>query len=147
MPASPSLWVRPCPRRPPRRRRSPSPHRPRSPRRPRPRGPRGPRTSSRASRYHPADAPASSVVPSRAPVGGAGPMTRLLGIDLGSKRIGLATADAGIGIARSLATVNRGATPDNDAATLARVCREQDVSELVVGLPIEAHGAEGAMAE
>ena len=74
-------------------------------------------------------------------------MTRLLGIDLGSKRIGLAIADAGIGIARSLATVNRGATPDDDAATLARVCREQDVVELVVGLPIEAHGAEGAMAE
>ena len=32
-------------------------------------------------------------------------------------------------------------------ATLGRVCREQDVTELVVGLPIEAKGDEGTMAE
>ena len=35
-------------------------------------------------------------------------MSRILGVDLGSKRVGLAVADAGIGIARPLATVNRG---------------------------------------
>jgi putative Holliday junction resolvase len=74
-------------------------------------------------------------------------MTRILGIDLGSKRIGLAVADAGIGIARPLSTVNRGAALDDDVATLERVCREQDVAELVVGLPVEAAGAEGPMAE
>jgi putative Holliday junction resolvase len=74
-------------------------------------------------------------------------MSRILGIDLGSKRIGLAVADAGIGIARPLATINRGATLDHDVVTLERVCREQSVTELVVGLPIEAAGAEGPMAE
>jgi putative Holliday junction resolvase len=74
-------------------------------------------------------------------------VSRILGVDLGSKRVGLAVADAGIGIARPLATVNRGATLDDDVATLERVCREQDVTELVVGLPIEAKGSEGTMAE
>jgi putative Holliday junction resolvase len=74
-------------------------------------------------------------------------MSRILGIDLGSKRIGLAIADAGIAIARPLATVNRGTILDDDVATLGRVCSEQGVTELVVGLPIEASGSEGPMAE
>ncbi len=74
-------------------------------------------------------------------------MTRILGIDLGSKRIGLAIADAGVGIARPLATVTRGSSVDDDVATLERVCREQTATELVVGLPLEAAGAEGPMAD
>ena len=74
------------------------------------------------------------------------PVTRLLGVDLGSRRIGLAVADAGVGIARPLQTVNRGASLDEDAGTLGRVCREQSVVELVVGLPVEARGSEGEMA-
>jgi putative Holliday junction resolvase len=71
---------------------------------------------------------------------------RILGIDLGAKRIGLAVADAGIGIARPLATVNRARTLDADAASIGHVCREQGVDELVVGLPVEASGVEGVMA-
>ncbi|HYO44188.1 MAG TPA: Holliday junction resolvase RuvX [Candidatus Limnocylindrales bacterium] len=73
-------------------------------------------------------------------------MSRVLGVDLGAKRIGLAVADAGVGIARPLSTVNRGATPLADAETIGRVCREQAVTELVVGLPVEARGTEGEMA-
>lgn len=73
-------------------------------------------------------------------------MTTLLGVDLGTKRIGLAVADVAVGIARPLATVNRDATPEGDAATLRRVCDEQRVDEVVVGLPLEASGAEGTMA-
>lgn len=73
-------------------------------------------------------------------------VSRVLGIDLGSKRIGLAVADAGVGIARPLATVNRGSTLDADADAIGRVCREQGVTELVVGLPVEARGSEGGMA-
>ena len=71
---------------------------------------------------------------------------RILGIDLGSRRIGLAVADAGIGIARPLATIGRGADDAADATALARVCRDQGIIELVVGLPIEARGSEGEMA-
>ena len=74
-------------------------------------------------------------------------MSRILGVDLGSKRVGLAVAEVGIGIARPLATVNRGATLDDDVVILERVCREQAVTELVVGLPTEAKGDEGTMAQ
>jgi putative Holliday junction resolvase len=73
-------------------------------------------------------------------------MSRVLGVDLGAKRIGLAVADAGIGIARPLSTLGRGATLRADAEAIGRVCREQAVTELVVGLPLEARGNEGAMA-
>ena len=71
---------------------------------------------------------------------------RLLGVDLGDKRIGLAVADAGIGIARPLATVNRAASLDVDAASIGRVCAEQGIGELVIGLPVQASGVEGEMA-
>lgn len=71
---------------------------------------------------------------------------RILGVDLGTRRIGLAVADAEIGIARPLATLSRGASDDEDAAALGRACREQGVVELVVGLPVEARGNEGEMA-
>jgi putative Holliday junction resolvase len=74
------------------------------------------------------------------------PVTRLLGVDLGSRRIGLAIADVSVGIARPLQTLNRGASLDEDAATIGRVCREQAVVELIVGLPVEARGTEGEMA-
>lgn len=71
---------------------------------------------------------------------------RILGVDLGTRRIGIAVADADIGIARPLATLNRGASLDEDVEALGRVCREQGAVELVVGLPIEARGNEGEMA-
>jgi putative Holliday junction resolvase len=73
-------------------------------------------------------------------------VSRILGVDLGERRIGLAVADVGIGIARPLVTVSRAASLDGDVATIGRVCREQQVGELVVGLPIDASGGEGAMA-
>jgi putative Holliday junction resolvase len=71
---------------------------------------------------------------------------RILGIDLGSRRIGLAVADAGVGIARPYATIGRGASLEADVAALGRVCREQGIAELVIGLPVEARGSEGEMA-
>ena len=74
-------------------------------------------------------------------------MSRILGVDLGARRIGLAVADSGIGGARPLTTIARAKTIEADADALARVCREQDVAELVIGLPVEASGVEGPMAE
>jgi putative Holliday junction resolvase len=70
-------------------------------------------------------------------------VTRLLGIDLGERRIGLAIADRG-GPAMALATISRSPTFDGDAAALARVIAEQGVSEIVVGLPLHASGDEGS---
>ena len=76
-------------------------------------------------------------------------MTRILGIDLGERRIGLAVAEADALAARPLATVNRATSmaPADDAATLARFVSEQGIGELVVGLPLEASGTHGPMAD
>ena len=73
----------------------------------------------------------------------------LLGIDLGERRIGLAIAERGGFAARPLATVNRAPSlaPADDAHTLARIVAEQGIVELVVGLPLEANGEEGRMAD
>jgi putative Holliday junction resolvase len=73
-------------------------------------------------------------------------VTRLLGVDLGSRRIGLALADPEVGLARPFATIRRGPTAALDAAALAAVCDAQQVVELIVGLPLEASGVEGEMA-
>src|SRR5829696_7385908 len=73
------------------------------------------------------------------------PIGRILGVDLGERRIGLAVADADGFAARPLATVNRAVSlrPEDDAGTLARFVAEQGIAELVVGLPLEASGAHG----
>ena len=71
---------------------------------------------------------------------------RILGIDLGEKRIGLALADEDALSARPLATIPRGRDLAADAGALARVVAEQGAAALVVGLPREAGGNEGTMA-
>ena len=73
----------------------------------------------------------------------------ILGVDLGERRIGLAIAEPDGLAARPLTTISRARSlaPADDAATLARIAREQRVGELVVGLPLEASGAHGPMAE
>ena len=74
-------------------------------------------------------------------------MARMLGIDLGERRIGLAIADDDGSGAQPLATIRRGRTIDADADAVARVVAEQDVASLVVGLPLEASGEIGPQAE
>jgi putative Holliday junction resolvase len=73
-------------------------------------------------------------------------VSRLLGVDLGGKRVGLAIADPGIDPPRPLATVPRGATLDEDAATLRRYVEREGVTTIVLGLPLDFDGAEGAQA-
>jgi putative Holliday junction resolvase len=73
-------------------------------------------------------------------------VTRLLGIDLGDRRIGLAVAEIDRDPAQPLATIRRQRTVAADVDRLATVVREQRIDELVVGLPLEAHGGEGTMA-
>jgi putative pre-16S rRNA nuclease len=73
-------------------------------------------------------------------------VTRFLGIDLGVKRIGVAIGTDDGAPALALVTVRRGRSIDADAATLGAIVEAQHVDELVVGLPLEASGAEGPMA-
>lgn len=72
-------------------------------------------------------------------------MSRILGLDLGARRIGVAVADSG-GIAMPLTTLRRAGTVADDAAAIARLLSEQGASEIIVGLPLEAAGQEGPQA-
>lgn len=72
-------------------------------------------------------------------------MTRLLGIDLGERRIGVAVSDPAGLSARPLLTFRRGSL-DEDAGVLRRLAAEQHVEALVIGLPLSLRGEEGAQA-
>lgn len=73
-------------------------------------------------------------------------MTRLLGIDLGSRRVGLAIAGDGDFGARALTTIARGRDNAADAATILRIVAADAIDEIVVGLPLDMSGAEGPAA-
>lgn len=73
-------------------------------------------------------------------------MSRLLGVDLGERRIGLALAEDGSSAALPLATLRRARRMDGDVAAMRRVVGEQRIAEIVVGLPLEASGADGPQA-
>jgi putative holliday junction resolvase len=71
---------------------------------------------------------------------------RILGLDVGSRRIGLAISDP-LGItAQGLDTIRR-QNKRLDFGQLERVIREYDVAQIVIGLPLRMSGAEGAPAE
>jgi putative Holliday junction resolvase len=72
-------------------------------------------------------------------------VTRLIGLDVGDRRVGVAVGDPDEGVARPLATFVRG-DAEADAIIVARLAREQGASEIVVGLPLEADGREGDQA-
>ncbi|MDP8904791.1 MAG: Holliday junction resolvase RuvX [Chloroflexota bacterium] len=72
-------------------------------------------------------------------------MTRLLGIDLGLRRIGLAVAETASGEVVPLATIRR-STPERDGRTIARIAAEQAIDELIVGLPLLLDGSIGRQA-
>ena len=73
-------------------------------------------------------------------------MTRLLGIDYGSRRIGLAISDPDQIIATPLAVVEAEGRPVEDAAKLAQLAPQHEVAEFVIGLPLNKDGSEGKQA-
>lgn len=70
---------------------------------------------------------------------------RLLGVDFGTVRIGLAISDAGRLIASPLATYRR-RRHDQEAEDFCRLVQEHEVAGLVVGLPVHLDGREGQKA-
>ena len=72
---------------------------------------------------------------------------RALGVDLGTKRIGLATSDLSGTIATPLSTVERTSSIRRDHATIARISANEEVEIVVVGLPITMSGALGPAAD
>lgn len=67
---------------------------------------------------------------------------RLLGLDVGSKTIGLALSDTTLTIATPMETVRRKKFT-LDAVRLKETCTEQNVGGLVIGLPVNMDGSEG----
>ena len=68
---------------------------------------------------------------------------RALGLDVGDRRIGLALSDPTGLLASPYGVVERG---PSDIADILRVAEENEVSEIVVGLPLSMSGASGAQA-
>lgn len=68
---------------------------------------------------------------------------RLLGLDLGTKTIGLALSDVLLTIATPFDTIRR-TKFTKDAETLLAIVDKHEVGGLVLGLPVEMDGAEGA---
>jgi putative Holliday junction resolvase len=71
---------------------------------------------------------------------------RILAIDYGRKRIGLALSDE-LGLtAQPLSTLSR-TNRQNDLRRLREICRAHGVTQIVVGHPLHMTGEAGAMAE
>jgi putative Holliday junction resolvase len=83
--------------------------------------------------------------PERSQIGNR-PLGRVLGLDVGSRRIGLAVSDP-LGItAQGLETLER-KNKRHDFEQLKRVIRRHEVKEIVVGLPLRMSGAEGIQSD
>ena len=70
------------------------------------------------------------------------PASRLMGMDLGSKTIGLALSDVSLMIASPLGTIKR-TKFTHDAEILEALIDEHDVGGFILGLPINMDGSEG----
>ena len=71
---------------------------------------------------------------------------RILGIDYGRGRIGLALADAHTALAVPLETLER-INRNEDMRRLREIVRAHGVKQIVVGLPLRLDGTRGEMAE
>ncbi|MSZ30607.1 MAG: Holliday junction resolvase RuvX [Actinobacteria bacterium] len=74
-------------------------------------------------------------------------IVRVLGIDLGSKRIGIAASDRSGTIASPLVVLNRGASQRVDHAEILKIVQEEEAGAIVVGLPLNMDGSEGTAAK
>jgi putative Holliday junction resolvase len=71
---------------------------------------------------------------------------RIIGIDLGERRVGIAVGDLAERTAAPFVTLSRGKNVADDARVLSRLAAEQDATVLVVGLPLDMDGGEGLQA-
>ena len=69
-------------------------------------------------------------------------MPRILGIDYGTRRIGLALSDPTATISQPLPTLTRRAGKRAPVGAIAQIATENEVSEIVVGLPLSMEGEE-----
>lgn len=72
---------------------------------------------------------------------------RALGIDLGSKRIGIAVSDRTGTIASPLTVLQRSGSTRRDHEAIAKLVVEEEAELLVVGLPLNMNGTAGPAAK
>lgn len=72
--------------------------------------------------------------------------SRLMGLDLGTKTIGIATSDRSRQIATPITTIAR-TKFTSDATELLAIATKENVGVLVLGLPINMDGTEGPRAQ
>jgi putative Holliday junction resolvase len=75
------------------------------------------------------------------------PGVRALGVDLGSKRIGIAVSDISGTIGSALTTVHRSKSRRHDHAAIADLVRVEEAEVVVVGLPLSLDGSHGKAAK
>ena len=71
---------------------------------------------------------------------------RALGVDLGTRRVGLALSDSGGLVATPLEVLERSGSEAQDHAAIAAVVTEREVEVVVVGLPLSLDGSMGPAA-
>jgi putative Holliday junction resolvase len=71
----------------------------------------------------------------------------VLGIDLGSKRIGIATSDRSGTIASPLTVLKRCGSMGGDHRNIAKMVVEEEAEAVIVGLPLNMDGSEGKAAQ
>lgn len=74
-------------------------------------------------------------------------MSRALGLDLGSKRIGVAVGDRTGTIASPLSVLQRSGSTRRDHEAIARLVAEEEAEIVVVGLPLNMNGSSGPAAD
>lgn len=75
-----------------------------------------------------------------------GTATRLIGLDHSPTRIGVAMAELTTGVVTPIAVL-RGKKFTENSAALAKLCRDYDISTLIIGLPLNMDGSEGPRAQ
>ena len=72
-------------------------------------------------------------------------MSRLLALDHGTRRIGIAVADLETGMAFARRAIQR-RNLDHDLALVRELCTSEGVERVVIGLPLNMDGTEGPQA-
>ena len=72
---------------------------------------------------------------------------RVLGIDIGSKKIGIAISNQEMTLATPLTGVHRSSQKSEDHKTIMGIAHEWEVELLVVGIPLSLDGSLGVAAE
>ncbi len=72
---------------------------------------------------------------------------RVLGLDLGAKRIGVAVSDRSGTIASPLCVIHRSKSRAEDHRQIARLVVEEEAEAIVIGLPLTLKGEWGRAAE